>query len=134
MSRYALIKDGVVENVIEADQSFVDSVMSPMGYTCNVVNDGVRCSPGFSYTGSSYLEPTTTRIEYAAGAVTITITFGAIGSVDLYDSNRGSVVATVAIAGDVAVWIPAPGDYNIQATFSGDGYVNSQSNSLSFSL
>lgn len=58
MSKFALIKAGKVENVIEAKQAHIDNIKSQYDNVINV--DKIPAGPGWSYDGTSFTAPTPT--------------------------------------------------------------------------
>lgn len=56
MPNFALIKDGIVQNIIVADQSFIDSHCS--GYdSCVEYEEGTYVGAGFTWDGESFIAP-----------------------------------------------------------------------------
>lgn len=53
--RYALIKNGIVVNVIIADPTFILGIQSQYDACIDVTN--TYCGPGFLYDGVSFTDP-----------------------------------------------------------------------------
>ena len=59
MARYALIKNGIVENIIEADQSFIQHIQDKYDY----IVESPNCSMGWNYdpNNGTFSPPTNTN-------------------------------------------------------------------------
>lgn len=128
MSKYVLIKSGTVENVIVADQAFIDQVYSGNGYTCNQVSDSLYVSPGFYYSDSSYYEPSTTTLSGSltsqlGSQVTFvaTVQYCRSGSVSFMNPDTATAYSTVQLVENVATWQTSDleaGLHRVQAVFN----------------
>lgn len=70
MGRWVIVNNNnVVDNVIVADLTFVDTVMRPQGFVCNEVAEDVRVAPGFKYVSGNYIEPTSCELSVSGELV-----------------------------------------------------------------